>query len=90
MLGFRGHFLTKPQRYSTTFRAIRGERHLFQIAYTLHELGHHGDLAEVLVVTDWRLTGVGHRDETEKELAEAIGERARHLPGEQSRREEHR
>ena len=23
MLGFRGHFLTKSQRYSTTFRAIR-------------------------------------------------------------------
>ena len=26
MLGFRGHFLTKSRRYSTTFRAIRTER----------------------------------------------------------------
>ena len=90
MLGFRGHFLTKSQRYSTTFRAIRGERHSFQIAHTLHELGHEGEIAEFLVVNDWRLVGVGHRNEVEKELAEAIGERARHLPGEKSRREEYR
>ncbi len=89
MLGFRGHFLTKSQRYSTTFGAIRRERHLFQIAYTLNELGHEvDDLAEVLVVNDWRLVGIGHHDEAEKELAEAIGERARHLPGERARREE--
>jgi hypothetical protein len=90
MLGFRGHFLTKSQRYSTTFGAIRGERHMFQIAYTLHELGHDGDLEQVLVVNDWRLVGIGHNDQAEKELAEAIGERARHLPGEQTRREEDR
>ncbi|MDQ2706294.1 MAG: replication initiation protein [Actinomycetota bacterium] len=91
MLGFRGHFLTKSQRYSTTFGAIREERHLFQIAYTLNELGHEvDDLTEVLVVNDWRLIGIGHRDEAEKELAQAIGERARHLPGEQTRREEYR
>ncbi|HTK64393.1 MAG TPA: replication initiator [Pseudonocardia sp.] len=90
MLGFRGHFLTKSQHYSTTFGAIRGERHQFQIAYTLHELGHDGDLDQVLVVNDWRLVGVGHRDDAEKELAEAIGERARHLPGEQSKREGYR
>jgi hypothetical protein len=89
MLGFRGHFLTKSQRYSTTFGAIRRERHLFQIAYTLNELGHEvDDLAEVLVINDWRLVGIGHQTEAEKELAEAIGERARHLPGEQARREE--
>ncbi len=91
MLGFRGHFLTKSQRYSTTFRAIRAERHLFQIAYTLNELGHEvDDLAQVLVVNDWRLIGIGHHDQAERELAEAIGERARHLPGEQARRLENR
>jgi hypothetical protein len=89
MLGFRGHFLTKSQRYSTTFGAIRGERHRFQISHTLNELGHQvNDMSEVLVVNDWRLVGIGHRDDVEKELAEAIGERARHLPGEQIRREE--
>ena len=27
MLGFRGHFLTKSRRYSSTFTAIRAERH---------------------------------------------------------------
>jgi hypothetical protein len=90
MLGFRGHFLTKSQRYSTTFGAIRGERHQFQIAYTLHELGHDGDLDQVLVINDWRLDSIGHRNDAEKELAEAIGERARHLSGEQARREEYR
>jgi hypothetical protein len=90
MLGFRGHFLTKSQRYSTTFGAIRRERHLFQIAYTLREHGHQADdLAAVVVINDWRLVGIGHRDHAERELAEGIAERARHLPGERIRREEH-
>ncbi len=30
--GFRGHFLTKSQRYSTTFEALRGERQHWRIA----------------------------------------------------------
>jgi hypothetical protein len=30
--GFRGHFLTKSRRYSTTFRALRDERQCWQLA----------------------------------------------------------
>lgn len=87
MLGFRGHFLTKSRHYSTTFRAIRAEQHLFQIAYTLNQLGHEvDDLNRVVVINDWRLTSIGHENEAEQHLAHAIGERARKLPGEQVRR----
>ena len=90
MLGFRGHFLTKSRHYSTTFGAIRTEQHLFQIAYTLNQLGHEvDDLASVVVINDWQVTGIGHHTPAEQHLAEAIGERARHLPGERTRREEH-
>jgi hypothetical protein len=85
MLGFRGHFLTKSQRYSTTFRAIRGERRDWRLREELDELGRDTwgedspaiDLATVTVINDWRLVGVGHRNYAEQELAMAIAERNR-------------
>ena len=85
MLGFRGHFLTKSQRYSTTFRAIRGERRDWRLRAELDELGRDTwgeddtaiDLATVTVINDWRLVGVGHRNYAEQELAMAIAERNR-------------
>jgi hypothetical protein len=90
MLGFRGHFLTKSQQYSTTFGAIRKERHVYQLAHTLTQLGHDtDDLREATVINHWQLTGIGHHNDAEKELAEAIGERARHPAGERTRREEY-
>jgi hypothetical protein len=85
MLGFRGHFLTKCQRYSTTFRAIRGERRTWRVRHELAELardtwGETGDpinLDTVTVINDWRLIGVGHSNHAERELAMAIAERNR-------------
>jgi hypothetical protein len=85
MLGFRGHFLTKSRRYSTTFRAIRAERRTWRLADTLAQLGHDtddpneipADLATVTVINDWHLVGIGHRDDGEHELAAAIAERKR-------------
>jgi hypothetical protein len=85
MLGFRGHFLTKSQRYSTTFRAIRGERRTWRVRRELDALdrGTWGescaplDLDTVTVVNDWRLLGVGHQNHAERELAVAIAERNR-------------
>jgi hypothetical protein len=85
MLGFRGHFLTKSQRYSTTFRAIRGERRDWRLrdelarldAETWGEDGLAADLTTVTVINDWRLLGVGHRNHAEQELAMAIAERNR-------------
>jgi hypothetical protein len=85
MLGFRGHFLTKSQRYSTTFRAIRGERRTWRLIEALDQLGRDTDddnaippdLATVTVINDWHLVGIGHRNDAERELAVAIAERKR-------------
>jgi hypothetical protein len=85
MLGFRGHFLTKSLRYSTTFRAIRGERRTWRLVEVLDQLGrdtdddnpHAPDLAAVAVINNWWLVGIGHRDDGERELALAIAERNR-------------
>nr|WP_214370912.1 replication initiator [Pseudonocardia sp. H11422] len=87
MLGFRGHFLTKSQRYSTTFRQIRGERRTWRLADTLDRLaadtddpnGLPPDLDTITVINDWHLVGIGHRNEGERELALAIAERKRDL-----------
>lgn len=75
MLGFRGHFLTKSRRYSTTFTAIRGDRRAFRLAETLDSLGL--DPGSVLVVNDWRFHGAGYRDDAERELAAGIAARIR-------------
>ena len=85
MLGFRGHFLTKSQRYSTTFRAIRGERRAWRVRDELDRLDRDTwgesdapiDLDTVTVINDWRLLGVGHHNHAERELAMAIAERNR-------------
>ena len=88
MLGFRGHFLTKSQRYSTTFTAIKNERRTYQLAQLLGELGHHD--APVLVINHWQLTGAGHRNDAERELAHAIGAGARQRLGGHMTREGYR
>jgi hypothetical protein len=85
MLGFRGHFLTKSHRYSTTFGAIRQERRTWRLAQDLAQLDADTDdpneipidLATVVVVNDWMPVRFGHRDHAERELALAIAERNR-------------
>jgi Replication initiator protein, pSAM2 len=85
MLGFRGHFLTKSRRYSTTFGAIRNERRTWRLLDTLDRLARETDgpgdippdLDTVTVINDWRLVGVGHHNHAERELAMAIAERHR-------------
>ncbi|MFC0071689.1 replication initiator, partial [Umezawaea endophytica] len=75
MLGFRGHFLSKSKAYSTTFRAIRGERRAFRAQETLDRLGYTAD--SVTVVNDWQWTGSGYKNDAERELASAISQRVR-------------
>ena len=75
MLGFRGHFLSR--RYSTTFTALRGQRQTWRLVENLTQLGHDTDPSTVVVINDWRLVGIGHRDDAERELAHAIAERNR-------------
>jgi hypothetical protein len=84
--GFRGHVLTKSQRYSTTFGAIRDERRTRRRREALAQLGRETDdpgdipidLDTVTVVNDWTLVHIGHRNHAERELAVAIAERNRH------------
>jgi hypothetical protein len=83
MLGFRGHFLTKSRRYSTTFTALRQQRRTWRLVEDLTQLGQETDGMNdvppdpdsIVVINDWRLVGIGHRDDAERELAHAIAER---------------
>ena len=83
MLGFRGHFLTKSRRYSSTFTAIRAERREHHLRTALDALDPDGDdphaidLDTVTVINDWWPVRYGHRDDGERELAAAIAERHR-------------
>ena len=85
MLGFRGHFLTKSQRFSTTFRAIRADRRLWRLRADLDALDRATDdpnaipvdLETVTVVNDWWPVHFGHHDDGERELAAGIAERHR-------------
>ncbi|MET7998499.1 replication initiator [Amycolatopsis sp. NPDC005232] len=72
MLGFRGHFLTKSQRYSITFTTIRGDRRTHQHLATLDATGASADT--VLVVNHWKHTGNGYGHHEDREIAEAIYE----------------
>jgi hypothetical protein len=88
MLGFRGHFLTKSHRYSTTFTALRRQRRTWRLVEDLTQLGRDthdpGDIApdpdSVTVINDWSPIHYGHRDDGERELAAAIAERHRTTP----------
>ncbi|GAA1311436.1 replication initiator [Pseudonocardia xinjiangensis] len=85
MLGFRGHFLTKSQRYSTTFGALRADRRTWRLVDDLAQLDRDTDdpneipldLSTVTVINDWRLVQIGHHTYAERELAVAIAERNR-------------
>jgi hypothetical protein len=76
MLGFRGHFLTKSRIYSTTFKNLRAERRAHQLRAALVDAGLPDD-AEVLVVNDWQILGIGYDTPEQLELATAIGDRIR-------------
>jgi len=75
MLGFRGHFLTKSQRYSVTFGDLRDERAGWRHRELLDRFGVTDD--DIVVINDWRTTGFGHHTEEERELAAGIYERIR-------------
>ncbi len=77
MLGFRGHFLTKSRAYSTTFGAIRGDRRTYRLGETLAALDTPTDADAVLVVNDWAVVHIGHRNDAEREIALGIAERRR-------------
>ncbi len=83
MLGFRGHFLTKSHRYSATFTALRARRRTWRLLHDLAQLDADTtdphqiapDLDTITVINDWWPIRYGHRDDAERELAQAIAER---------------
>ena len=91
MLGFGGHFLTKSQKYSTTFAERRGKRatwrrrhHLQRLrdqrpdlADVLDDLASDQDEQTVLVIGEWAFAGNGWLSEGDRVLANASAARAR-------------
>jgi hypothetical protein len=68
--GFRGHFLTKSRRYSTTFGALRAERQRWRLAYKSDsadasekcpgETDPDDDAPDEIEVSDWQYEGSGY------------------------------
>lgn len=87
MLGFRGHFLSKSRRYSTTFRELRGDRRRWRLATTLAEIdqathdpdagSHDVDPDDFIVINDWEFVRIGHDTHDQRDQAIAIAERNR-------------
>jgi excisionase family DNA binding protein len=77
MLGYRGHFLTKSQRYSTTFTRLRHDRITYRRAQR-HPDGDKDpwsrDLDErtVQVISAWHYAGTGHATAAERQLASPL------------------
>jgi hypothetical protein len=59
--GFRGHFLTKSRRYSTTFGALRTERQRWRIANRADGPSDGTPGPEVLEIREWAFDGSGYR-----------------------------
>ncbi len=82
-LGYRGHWQTKSRRYSTTFGALRRVRvehaRAARLAGAVPLDAWRRPLADsaVLVVTDWRYAGSGHRTIADAWLAASAAARAR-------------
>jgi hypothetical protein len=57
--GFRGHFLTKSRRYSTTFAALRAERQAWRLAQQASDDDEAGE--EEVDVREWSFEGAGYR-----------------------------
>jgi hypothetical protein len=76
--GYRGHFLTKSRKYSTTFAALRTVRREWQIADSLQgdvpgdDCSDHADTDGL--VSEWQFVGMGYTTVGDAWLAESIAE----------------
>ncbi|SBW24691.1 putative plasmid replication initiator protein [Candidatus Protofrankia californiensis] len=81
--GYGGHWLTKSRSYSTTFTTLRTTRRRYAKArrfpggMALDAWGRPEDDEAVIVLRDWRFTGVGWRLEGDRWLALEAAARAR-------------
>jgi hypothetical protein len=58
--GYRGHFLTKSRRYSTTFDSLRGERQRWRVAEKARKLADESPMAVEGEVREWTFMGSGY------------------------------
>ncbi len=68
-LGFRGHWVTKSRKWSTTFGRLRAERYAWREARELGSAEVDDQRSEVLEIADWTYAGVGYADVGELLLA---------------------
>jgi hypothetical protein len=77
--GYRGHFLTKSRRFSTTFAALRDARREWRVAAN----GHHapdtspGTDDGDEIISEWSFVGMGYTNPGDAWLAESIAEEER-------------
>jgi hypothetical protein len=65
-LGYRGHWLTKSQTWSTTLTQLRTDRHHHQ----LREHGHNPDTDPTIAHGEWQYRGNGHTNNGDTWLAQ--------------------
>ena len=85
-LGYRGHITSKSRRYSITMTALRAARHHWRINRAdqpEHDDSQHnshdqqGWSSSACELSDWRIDGVGHRNDGERLLVHTAALRAR-------------
>jgi hypothetical protein len=75
--GFRGHFLTKSRRYSTTFGALRDERQRWRVAQRSTDAGDEGLEEGVGEVREWTYEGSGYLTAGDAVLARNLEDEVR-------------
>ena len=75
--GFRGHFLTKSRRYSTTFAELRAERQRWRIESRPGGQQMEDLQPDVLEIREWTFDGSGYRTAGDVCLARNLEERFR-------------
>jgi hypothetical protein len=75
--GFRGHFLTKSRRYSTTFGELRAERQRWRIAQRQATLASDAQDPDEIEFREWTYEGSGYRTVGDVCLARNLEEELR-------------
>ena len=86
-LGFRGHWLTKSRRYSTTFAALRAARSDWHTHHDPAGTDARGGPEDTVSVGHWRYAGTGWSSEGDAWLAATAA--ARRAEGRRTARQEH-
>lgn len=73
-LGFRGHWMTKSRRYSTTLTALRRARVDWAAGREESDIPGSDDVVEI---AEWRFAGVGYKTEGDRWLADSARSWAR-------------